>query len=160
MPYTPTGASSTAREARLGFRLSHQQERAALIPPPRGHRHRYHGVLAPNATLRAAVTALAREASNNAQEQTGQEKEATEDAVEALWRSPARYLWAMLLARIYESAPLACPHCGADMRIIAFVTDGLSVSRALACVGEPTNSPTSACRILRKFEPPCRSVRT
>ncbi len=33
----------------------------------------------------------------------------TEDAVEALWRSPARYLWAMLLARIYESAPLACP---------------------------------------------------
>jgi hypothetical protein len=34
---------------------------AALIPPPRLHRHRYHGVLAPNAPLRAALTALARE---------------------------------------------------------------------------------------------------
>ena len=65
---------------------------AALIPPPRGHRHRYHGVLAPNALLRAAVTALAQYASNGAQQQTGQEREDTEDAVEALWRSPARYL--------------------------------------------------------------------
>lgn len=32
---------------------------AALIPPPRRHRHRYVGVLAPNAPLRAAVTSLA-----------------------------------------------------------------------------------------------------
>ena len=30
---------------------------AALVPPPRAHRHRYYGVLAPNAPLRAAVTA-------------------------------------------------------------------------------------------------------
>jgi hypothetical protein len=102
---------------------------AALIPPPHTHRHRYHGVLASNATLRAAVTALAWAASKGAQQQAGQEKEGAEDAVEALWRSPARYLWAMLLARIYESAPLACPQCGADMRIIAFVTDGVSVRR-------------------------------
>ena len=32
---------------------------AALVPPPRLHRHRYFGVLAPNAPLRTAVTALA-----------------------------------------------------------------------------------------------------
>jgi hypothetical protein len=32
---------------------------AALIPPPRIHRHRYFGVLAPNAPLRDQVTALA-----------------------------------------------------------------------------------------------------
>jgi hypothetical protein len=32
---------------------------AAPVPPPRVHRHRYFGVLAPNAPLRAAVTALA-----------------------------------------------------------------------------------------------------
>ena len=32
---------------------------AALAPRPRTHRHRYYGVLAPNAPLRAAVTALA-----------------------------------------------------------------------------------------------------
>ena len=32
---------------------------AQLVPPPRTHRHRYYGVLAPNSPLRAAVTALA-----------------------------------------------------------------------------------------------------
>ncbi len=31
---------------------------AALMPPPGRHRHRYYGVLAPNAPLRAQVTAL------------------------------------------------------------------------------------------------------
>lgn len=30
---------------------------AALVPPPRTHRHRYFGVLAPISPLRAAVTA-------------------------------------------------------------------------------------------------------
>ncbi|MCP3878559.1 MAG: IS91 family transposase, partial [Sulfitobacter sp.] len=115
---------------------------AALIPPPHTHRHRYHGVLAPNATLRAAVTALAREASNDAQQQ--REKKDTEDTLDAVWRSPARYLWAMLLARIYESAPLACPQCGADMRIIAFVTDGVSVRRILTHIGEPADPPRIA----------------
>jgi hypothetical protein len=34
---------------------------AALVPPPRRHRLRYYGVLAPNARLRPAVTALAPE---------------------------------------------------------------------------------------------------
>jgi len=33
---------------------------ADLVPPPRKHRHRYHGVFAPNHKLRAAVTALAK----------------------------------------------------------------------------------------------------
>jgi len=32
---------------------------ADLVPPPRKHRHRYHGVFAPNPTRRRAVTALA-----------------------------------------------------------------------------------------------------
>ncbi len=32
---------------------------ADLVPPPRKHRHRYHGVFAPNHRRRRAVTALA-----------------------------------------------------------------------------------------------------
>jgi len=32
---------------------------ADLVPPPRKHRHRYHGVFAPNHNLRRAVTSLA-----------------------------------------------------------------------------------------------------
>jgi hypothetical protein len=29
-------------------------------------------------------------------------------------RSPARYLWALLLARIYEILPLRCTQCASD----------------------------------------------
>jgi hypothetical protein len=46
---------------------------AALVPPPRTHRHRYFGVLAPNSPLRAAVTAMAQTApAQAANEQTVQ----------------------------------------------------------------------------------------
>ena len=40
---------------------------AALVPPPRIHRHRYFGVLAPNSPLRSAVTAQAAPAQATAQ---------------------------------------------------------------------------------------------
>ena len=69
---------------------------AALIPPPRIHRHRYHGVLAPNSPQRAQVTALARQPILPAPAPNA----ATSHA--PALRSPVRYLWAVLLARIYE----------------------------------------------------------
>ncbi len=118
------------------------QRLAALIPPPRAHRHRYHGVLAPNASLRAAVTALAQNASGSTEATAA--KETVETAVEGLWRSPARYLWAMLLARLYESTPLVCPICKADMRVVAFITDAGSIRHILEYIGEapiPRGSP-------------------
>jgi hypothetical protein len=101
------------------------------------HRHRYHGVLAPNAPLRAAVTALAREPPAT----TSQPAVAESVAGEGHYRSPARYLWAMLIARIYEVFPLLCRHCGTEMRIIAFVTETASVTRILQHIGEPTTAP-------------------
>jgi hypothetical protein len=58
-------------------------------------------------------------------------------------RSTARYLWAMLLARLFESLPLVCPNCGADMRIIAFVTEAATVLRILTHIGEPADPRAS-----------------
>lgn len=74
---------------------------AALIPPPRLHSHRYYGVLAPNAPLRTVVTALAPEAIEEAPPPASVEE--IEESAETLQHSPARYLWAMLLAHIYET---------------------------------------------------------
>ncbi len=59
-------------------------------------------------------------------------------------RSPARCLWAMLLARLFESLPLTCPNGGADMRIIAFITDAAPVERILVALGEPSRPPPIA----------------
>ena len=112
---------------------------AALIPPPRLHRHRYHGVLAPNAPQRAQVTALAQPTTplSPAPLPDGNPAQHAE-------RSPARILWALLLARIYEILPLRCMLCGGQMRIIAFVTDAPALSSILTHLGEPTSPPEVA----------------
>ena len=89
---------------------------AALIPPPRAHRHRYYGVLAPNSPMRAAVTALAPMPVIVPQPVEANEADAPPH------RAASHYLWAMLLARIYETLPLVCPICQTQMRIIAFIT--------------------------------------
>jgi hypothetical protein len=94
---------------------------AARVPPPRQHRHRYYGVLAPNSPLRPAVTALAPEAVAPAPKSAV--ATAADDPVDTIQRSPARDLWAMLLARLFDAFPLTCPHCGAEMRIVAFITE-------------------------------------
>jgi len=111
---------------------------AALIPPPRLLRHRYHGVLAPNAPQRPQVTALARPATppSPALPPVGDPAQRSE-------RSPARYLWALLLARIYEILPLRCALCGAEMHIIAFITAAPAVHTILRHLGEPTIPPAS-----------------
>ena len=62
--------------------------------------------------------------------------------------SHARYLWAVLLARIYEILPLRCGLCGAQMRLIAFVTDPSAVKTILAHLSEST-IPPGACPGLR-----------
>ena len=110
---------------------------AALIPPPRRHRHRYYGVLAPNAlteTEPIAVQITAPGASSDSEEQ----------AEEALLRRAARYAWALLLARIDEVFPLVCPRCGGERRIIAFLTDACAVREILSHLGEPTSPPPIA----------------
>jgi hypothetical protein len=109
---------------------------AALVPPPRTHRHRYFGVLAPNSPLRAAVTAMAPmpELSPGAPPVASGEEANTK-------RSPARYLWAKLIARIYEVFPLLCLHCGGQMRLIAFINDGAEIRKILDHIGVESSPP-------------------
>ena len=115
---------------------------AALVPPPRVHRYRYHGVLAPNSPLRDQVTALIPETATDKPALASGFDET--DAPDPVSRSPARYLWATLIARLFEIFPLTCPHCGAEMKIIAFVTETPSVRAILAHIGEPTRPPVIA----------------
>ena len=78
---------------------------AVLIPPPRKHRHRYHGVLAPNAPLRQAVTAYAGLPLGDEAVSADQAPVADEDLPKAESKTPSytASLWAMLIARIYEA---------------------------------------------------------
>ena len=139
---------------------------AQLVPPPRTHRHRYYGVLAPNSPLRAAVTALAQTGPVVATPDVGsavaQVVNAGADALtpgtapvpggaggatvpeppeKPKPRPPAHYLWAALIARIYEVFPLNCPNCGGQMRIIAFITFSADIHKILEHIGMEPESP-------------------
>ena len=98
-------------------------------------------MLAPNARLRPAVTALACEAGA-----TGEAgiPASPDDDKQTGCRSPARYLWAMLRARLDEVFALRCPSCGAPMRIIAFITDTPTIRQILDPIGEPSTPPPLA----------------
>lgn len=141
---------------------------AALMPPPRTHRHRYFGVLAANSPLRCAVTALAQGAAvlPTQPAQVWADPASTGDGVGvgALGvgnarptqaepaqpvppKRPAHCLWAVLIARIDEVFPLLCPMCGGQMRPIAFVTEGTQIRKILNHIGVDSEPPhTSAAR--------------
>jgi hypothetical protein len=120
-----------------------------LMPPPRVHRHRYHGVLAPNARLRARVVALGREDPDMSEPEEGSPgtpggepaAHSQEDSVATRTGDAARSRWARLLARIYEVFPLRCPDCGSDMRILAFLTEPDPTKAILRCLDLPHTPP-------------------
>jgi hypothetical protein len=120
---------------------------ADLIPQPRKHRHRYHGVFAPNHPLRSAVTALAvgnvgkqRDAANSAH--AGHDDEDC-CGTQATPRShdTSRIAWAKLMARVGEEFPLLCPACGGDIRLISFITEPGPIRKILTHLGEPLEPP-------------------
>ncbi len=128
---------------------------AAILPPPRIHRHRYHGVFAPNAPLRPLVTARTHQDHSAAVRNSVGDLPLPETM--APMASPPKPLnpetqppasgrcrpspWAALLARIYEVLPLICPACGTPLTFIAFLTDPEPITRILAHIGEPTSPP-------------------
>ena len=127
---------------------------AALVPPPRKHRHRYHGVFAPNHKLRSAVTALAignvgkrRDAATGGHAVGGHAAggDTTGDCCGSCDKPPShdtsRIAWAKLMARVGEEFPLECPGCGGDIRLIAFITKPGPIRKVLTHLGEPLEPP-------------------
>ena len=134
---------------------------AQLVPPRRTHRHRYYGVLAPNSPLRAVVTALAQVAAVAVPKAaviarsvaTRQTRTCGLMDCHGLWprndgkpkpRPSSHYLWAALIARIYEVFPLLCPTCGGQMRIIAFITFSADIHKILEHIGVDPEAPRIA----------------
>jgi len=126
---------------------------AKILPPPRIHRHRYHGVFAPTAPLRPLVTARAQEDNALAAQiprpklllpatpsaQPPQPERADRQTPDATPTRPSR--WAVLLARIYEVFPLICPACQTPLTFIAVLTDPEPITQILAHIGAPTSPP-------------------
>ena len=100
-------------------------------------RKNYYGVLAPNAPLRQAVTAMVLAPAPPA-------PVANLPPAPPAPRRDTHYAWAQLLARIYEVFPLRCPLCATEMRIVGFITDPSTVRAILVHLGEPVRPPAIA----------------
>ncbi|MBX9717124.1 MAG: transposase, partial [Burkholderiaceae bacterium] len=121
--------------------LEFMQRLAALIPRPRLHLIRFHGVLAPNAKLRALVVPQA----------PAQEDETTEAATgthceaETAPGRPHRISWARLLKRVFDIDMRHCPNCGAGpLEIIAAILQRPVIEKILTHLGLQARAPPRA----------------
>ena len=124
--------------------LEFMQRLAALVPRPRLHLIRFHGVLAPNAKLRAAIVP-----------QPAQNASApSPDLAQAPGSSAAaRISWARLLKRVFEIDIEHCSHCGGTLKIIAAIEDPAVIVAILTHLGLPARAPPrSPARALPLFQ--------
>ena len=108
--------------------LELMQRLAALVPRPRLHLIRFHGVLAPNAKLRAQV--VPQEPEPPAQAAPPAECEAT-----CAHHRPVRLSWAKLLKRVFNLDLEHCPNCGGQLNIIAAILEQPVIEKILTHLG-------------------------
>ena len=106
----------------------------ALIPPPRFHMTRYHGVLAGRATARAEVVPGRAPPPVDAQLPLFMPSE-----VPSLQPPPppSRHPWPWLLKRVFAVEIETCPvpGCGGRMRLVEIATEPDDIARVMAAVG-------------------------
>ena len=123
--------------------LEFMQRLAALVPRPRLHLIRYHGVLAPNAKLRAQVVPQGPEAAGPATEAAAAASEA-----EPVRARSQRMGWARLLKRVFDIDLQHCPRCGGgQVKIVAAILERAAIEKILTHLGlDPPPPPRGKAR--------------
>ena len=120
------------------------QRLAALVPRPRLHLIRFHGVLAPNARLRSLVVPQGPPNDEEAASVTA----AGPCAVESAQARPGSISWAQLLKRVFDIDMQHCPNCGAgELKIIAAILERPVIHKILKHLGlDPQPPPRGRAR--------------
>jgi len=93
---------------------------AALVPRPRTHLIRFHGLFAPNARHRRRVVPVPASAPGS---------EAGEPTVVP---TRAQMSWGQRLRRVFDIDVSRCPRCGAPLRVLAVITEPRVIAAILA----------------------------
>ena len=134
--------------------LEFMQRLAALVPRPRLHLIRFgvritslrevsgpplreHGVLAPNAKLRAQVVPQQPEPPAPA-------KPPTDCEAACVHHRPVRLSWAKLLKRVFEFDLEHCPNCGGELKIVAAILEQPVIEKILTHLGLQARAPPRA----------------
>jgi hypothetical protein len=108
---------------------------AAIVPPPRIHMVRYHGVFAPRAAGRRQVVPA------NPPDDANSGTRATD----ACAHSPKRWTaWATLMQRVFAVDVLQCPRCGGKMKILATIHPPEATTAILESLGLSPRAPPLA----------------
>jgi hypothetical protein len=115
---------------------------ATLVPPPRAHLVRYHGVFAPASKWRSEVipkpeNRLAPTCSPTLRTEPAR----TDDAKPE--RRPSTIPWSELLLRVFRLDVLVCP-CGGRRSVLAFITEKKTIAQILGHLGIPATGPLIA----------------
>ena len=146
---TSPGAGPTAgADGRFAYRLRHAwsdgtetllfepgiliEKLVALVPRPNAHLTRFHGVLAPRSSWRAAIVPQPAVSDEVAQTGPGESRAP---------RAGARTSWALVLSRVFSVDILECPGCGSRRQVIAVVMDPSVVRAILEARGLPAEPP-------------------
>jgi len=122
--------------------LEFLQRLAALVPRPRLHLIRFHGVLAPNAALRSQIVPGEADQAPDTADGDG------DLSLASTW---ARLSWAQLLKRVFEIDIAACPQCGGPLTLITAIEDPAVIAKILAHLGLPTRAPPWAPACIEEF---------
>jgi hypothetical protein len=102
---------------------------AALVPRPRLHLIRFHGILAPNAKLRSVVVPRT---PASARREPGCHDRADRPGLR----------WADLLRPVYDIDMRTCPNCGlGTLEPIATILDPDAIARILDAIGRRSRAP-------------------
>ncbi|MFT5357122.1 MAG: hypothetical protein ACI9KE_004353 [Polyangiales bacterium] len=116
----------------------------ALIPPPRFHMLRYHGVLAGHSRDRAEV--VPRQEANDESSTTGDAQQLLFEPTPPLQPPPppSRHPWAFLLRRVFAIDIMTCPECQGVMRVKSIATEASEIQAILGTVPRARPPPPSA----------------
>mgnify|MGYP001199220276 CR=1 FL=1 len=101
---------------------------AALVPKPRVHLTRFHGVFAPNSKHRAKVTS---------ESQGKQSKSARIEGRREVCEPRKAMNWAMRLKRVFNIDITVCKRCHGAVKIIACIEDRQVIDKILAHINRP-----------------------
>jgi hypothetical protein len=111
---------------------------ALLIPPPRQHTLRYHGLFAPHAKHRNKLAALLPEAPHS---EPATPVASSDESDAETTPSPQRWQWAALLRRVFKIDVESCPKCEGTLKLVAMITETVALTRLLTHLGLPTSPP-------------------
>lgn len=106
---------------------------SALVPRPRVHLTRFHGVLGPHYKYRKLIVPK-----KKPELAIAANPEADSDRPSA---SPKRIAWAQLLKRVFNIDISVCPKCRGNIKIIAAIEDPQVIKKILNHLGLPSTAP-------------------